>query len=513
MRTSHRYTTCLFVFIFFIFIIVSYHYLNTKYAVEMQGRVQVAQEKVRSLLSDLRLDDNFIPGGIQSGNPTPLKNVLKKALRGEDINVLVIGGSHSAGGKLGLDENSLDGLYFKVFTRWWNNNIGKATKSFIKEIPLAIGGTGSYFFAFCYKTFIAVGQKIDLVLIEISANDMIYGTSKPLEQLTRQILAYPSAPAVLYINLLSGLGVNPNTKRIHNPLCINLETFGQAELARHYGITSFSLREIFCRKEKGEWRVVFKNMTGSDGSHISLKANAQVAMMMIKYVRSVFNEVVNDVTKVPLDTVDQVGGNGSSQLLKFLLIESETLKKPLCWTGKEPNVFKNLHQPNLQIEVINNINFSPCFQVSGQTVNVKLAKDHRTDSHGGWCAWTSLSFLQLRIYVPLISDDSSFHKRSVTVLARHEKGEAAAIWLDSKKNTITIKSDSNYNVDRYYTIATRVDPGYHTITVRTVREGMFMVAAVFVGAPDFQAVPDIADQNSSMWQGSGPNYAEIFKRS
>ncbi|KAJ7390686.1 hypothetical protein OS493_023398 [Desmophyllum pertusum] len=159
-------------------------------------------------------------------------------------------------------------------------------------------------------------------------------------------------------------------------------------------------------------------MTGSDGSHISLKANAQVAMMMIKYVRSVFNEVVNDVTKVSSDTADQVGGNGSSQLPKFLLIESETkaLKKPLCWTGKTPNVFKNLHHPNLQIEVLNNTNFSQ-FNVT------RNAKELRTASQGGWCAWTSLSVLQLRIYVPLIADDSSFHSRSVTVLARYKTGE------------------------------------------------------------------------------------------
>ncbi len=40
------------------------------------------------------------------------------------------------------------------------------------------------------------------------------------------------------------------------------------------------------------------------------------------------------------------------------------------------------------------------------------------------------------------------------------------------------------NFDRYDTIATRVDPGNHTVTVKTTRDGMFMVAGVFVGAPD-----------------------------
>ena len=86
---------------------------------------------------------------IQPGNSTRLKNVLKKALRGENINMLGIGGSRSAGGKLGLNENSLDGLYYKVFAKWWNDTFRSVTKSFVKEIPLAIGATGSYFF-FCF---------------------------------------------------------------------------------------------------------------------------------------------------------------------------------------------------------------------------------------------------------------------------------------------------------------------------------------------------------------------------
>jgi len=210
---------------------------------------------------------------------------------------------------------------------------------------------------------IAEGKKLDIVSIEISANDCRFRTAKHLEQLTRQLLTYPSAPQLLYINLVANLGYQSEP---FNPTCRNLETFGQTELAHHYEITSFSLKEILCRKnKKGRWKVILTNMTGSDGKHIGLRAHALVGFLMIKHVSNVSKELIDDV----YDAADQVdGGNESSTLPKFLLIEreSETLKKPLCWTGKIPNVFRNLHHPNLQLEVINNRSFSPSFQVRGK---------------------------------------------------------------------------------------------------------------------------------------------------
>ena len=67
-------------------------------------------------LSDLNITDDLMSRAIRSGNPTHLKNVLRKVLRGENVNLVVLGGSNSAGGYLGADEKSLDGLYCRVFT-------------------------------------------------------------------------------------------------------------------------------------------------------------------------------------------------------------------------------------------------------------------------------------------------------------------------------------------------------------------------------------------------------------
>lgn len=444
-------------------------------------------------MSDLKLDGDLMSKAIQLGNPTRLKNVLIRALKGQQINILIIGGSNSAGGKLGVDEKSLDGLYFKVFTNWWNNTFGKATKAFMKEYEVTIGGTGSYFFAFCYRTFIPKDVKIDIVLIEASINYNMRGKVEAYEQLTRLVLEYPSAPAVLDINLVSGLGLDPATKKVINPSCINLENFGQGELARHYDITSFSLKEVLCRKENNQWSAVVTNMAGSDGRHVGVKGHALVAMLMIEYVRGVFKEAMNDVRNARYNNVDQVNngkGDGYRSLPDLFILkrETEALKQPLCWTGVTPNIFQDLHLPNLQVEIVEENGFSPSRSMRGvQTSDKNTNSDLRTDAQGGWGTWQIYSNLKLRIYVP--AQIKSFpNTRSVILLTRTSgSGGKAVVWLDNEdKKEIYINTKSFYGQNRLDTIATRVAPGYHTITVRTVGEGNFLVSGVLVGPSDFK---------------------------
>lgn len=162
----------------------------------------------------------------------------------------------------------------------------------MKSYEVTIGGTGSYFFAFCYKTFIPANQTIDLAFIDASIYFNLRGKIEAFEELMCQVLRYPSMPAVLYISLVSGLGVDPKTEKVINPTCINLENYGQTEVARHYSITSFSLKEVLCRKEDGRWKAVVTNMADSGGCGV--KAHALVSMSMIDYIRGVFNQVLND---------------------------------------------------------------------------------------------------------------------------------------------------------------------------------------------------------------------------
>ena len=230
------------------------------------------------------------------------------------------------------------------------------------------------------------------------------------------------------------------------------------------------------------------SMAGSDGKHIGVKAHAQIAYMMTEYVKNIYQEIAyNDKGINPLSINHVRGNDGSFNLpsLFFIKRETEALKEPLCWTGKTPNVFKKLHHSNLKFEIKEKTGFSPCFKLYGQKRNVKrVARELRTDSQGGWCARRRSSVLKLKIYVPRIVGDNSFRTRSVTVLTRHEGG-IAAIWLNNYKNE-TIETDSiRVRSNRYDTIDRKLNSGYHTITFKTLSNGLFLVAGVFVGAPDF----------------------------
>lgn len=438
-----------------------------------------------SELSDLELTSDSMSKAIQAGKASRLKRVLLKALAGKKINVVIVGGSNSAGGKLGVDEGSLDGLYFNVFTKWWNDTIAKATNAFVTEYGVTIGGTGSYVFAFCYKTFIPRDLDIDIVLIEASINFNIRGKAEPLEQLTRQVLSYPSVPAVFYINLVSGLGLDPTTQKVINPLCTNLENFRQTELAHHYGISSFSLKEVLCRKKDDGWEAAVTNLAGSDGRHIGIKAHAQVAIMIIEHVRGVFKEVINDVT-------NNVNANEIASLalpeLFFLKSKTEALSDPLCWTWLTPDVYQSRQRSNLKLDVIESKGFyRKGGSKTGQYSDGNNKTDLRTDAQGGWTAWNEHSILKLRFLVPPLNSQTIPESRSVIVVAHTSGyGGKAKLWLDDNKaQAIYVDSKANFGNNLLNTVATRVDPGYHVVTVQTLRWGMFMVSGLFVGPPDF----------------------------
>ena len=303
---------CVILFLYSVYIFKPSPLKSTLLQYGKLDEVQGALENDDDVFSPWNFEDKLMSNAIKAGNTGRMKKVLKKALGGEDINLVVLGGSNSAGGYFGGDEKSLDELYFRVFIDWWNSYLGGITKALMKEIQLAIGASGSYFYSYCYQTFLVARKKIDIVLIEVSVNDD--NKIMPLEQLTRQVLTHPSMPAVLFINFVRYKGSR------NDSLCENLECFGQTKLARYYNITSLSLRELLCHKETGEWRVVINNTTGTDGKHMNIKAHAIVATMMIKYVRSVFKEVISDINK----GIGQVLETKDTKLPKILFIKSES---------------------------------------------------------------------------------------------------------------------------------------------------------------------------------------------
>ena len=80
--------------------------------------------------------------------------------------------------------------------------------------------------------------------------------------------------------------------------------------------------------------------------------------------------------------------------------------------------------------------------------------------------------------------------RSIIIVIRTSGyGGIAEIFTETvqgRKYSITVNCKSIFGQNRLYTVATRVHPGKHSLTVKVVKDGMFMVSGVLIGPPDFK---------------------------
>ena len=252
----------------------------------------IFKNKITSL-ADLGLSEAQMMGSIHRRSTERIQKVFTKTSRGEPIRMVVIGGSNSVGAGI----PNIREIYFNAVADWWNKSIKPQTGSPLVYTNLALGGTGSDLFEFCLKNFI-VTDDVDIVFVEVSITDFphssefdqtnmagIYGRGvKPLELLTRQLLALKSAPAVFYINL--------SVVNQANPKCLSLVNLGQNEVADHYQITTFSWLDLACPLRGTErWVDIKPGFVSEDGTHIGVTAHAQLAWMIIRYFQSVLAQV------------------------------------------------------------------------------------------------------------------------------------------------------------------------------------------------------------------------------
>ena len=129
-----------------------------------------------------------------------LAAVMKKAERGEDITVALIGGSITEGT---ISNGSKDGevpfklAYAEIFRRWWTERFPNVKVSFVNA---GIGGTDSYLGVHRLRMDV-LSKKPDVVLVEYAVNDdgskLMYKVS--YDSLVRRILESETKPAVLLL--------------------------------------------------------------------------------------------------------------------------------------------------------------------------------------------------------------------------------------------------------------------------------------------------------------------------
>jgi hypothetical protein len=364
-----------------------------------------------SSVKDIRVHENVLHEVIQNPWNQRLQHKLCKVLRSEDVYLDVFGGSNTVGAGPKKDEGDIEGRFSKVITHWWNETITPITGSNLKLREIAMGGTSSEFFQFCFGSYIH--EKLDLVFIEMAVNDMRElpsnaNKSLPLEQLTRQLLAYPTEPALVYINLFKGLYCNEG--------CTNIEDYGQDLLTVTYNITSLKWRNAVCF---GNARNKLKSpceLICSDKWHINQLGHAHISLMVINLFRKIVLDHISSVITNSRVTIwkkpTRVSGENESmrvhrgitfstrnRFLRGLLrhkialprpvfIDKTTkiISKPLCWTKLTPNC----HRIN---DVKNNLNVvrtkTKSFYLENAKIGGKCNKPPcRVDAYRSWTGKT-----------------------------------------------------------------------------------------------------------------------------
>ena len=434
-------------------------------------------------LRHLLLEKDDLDKSIQNRENPRLGKIMEKVLRGENIKILLIGGSNSAGGGLQEDEHSLNGTFYNILSVWWAKTITPATGSKLKIKVIAIGGTQSTFFQFCYKVFLE-GFEYDLAIIELSVNDargialQKVNKAQPLEQLTRQLMNRENRPAIFYVNLFAA-----NTPNLG---CFNLMDFGQSFLCDHYDITTINLRDANCRLNKnGGYNVTSKaiKIQSKDRHHIGLLGHAQIALMLLKVISRKLVQLIgygNDIR-------DHGRYNSISKLPSPVYIKRERniISKPLCWTTLVSNQKENIHN-SLKVSVFKSKGFimkKPVL-IGGIKYSGHV---YRTDAYGSWWASEKDSQITFEFNIIQMQDHHIHSTRSVGLIARKSPGSGEVeAWIDdhfNKRVSIQLNSFSFRQTD-VSIIAVHVPLGKHTLNVRITKAGDVPLIGIVIGPPN-----------------------------
>ncbi|XP_046860219.1 LOW QUALITY PROTEIN: uncharacterized protein LOC124453448 [Xenia sp. Carnegie-2017] len=381
-----------------------------------------------------------------------LKHKLYKVFRGENVHVSVIGGSNTAGGGIQKDEGTTEGIFFRVILDWWQKVITPITGSHLKMRQIAMGGTGSDFFQYCYKSY--VQENVDLIFLEMSVND--------LHDLPNQAnLSLP--PAVLYVNLFSG--------RSYYQGCASLEDFGQRLLSDVYNITTFSWRDAVC----------------PDGHHINQLGHAHIALMAINLFRDVFLDNLNHMMKLRGLLLDS--SNHVSKLLPrpmFIDRENKIIRHPLCWTTLTPNFKRKIIKNSMEVGVMENYGFDYLHNKRIGDGECWTESNCRADAYSGWTGKDVGAILVMSFTIPPLHYKPRTGTRSVVLATRTcWNCGIAESWLDDDiMGRKRLQGHSKYAQTLLQLVGLRVEPGDHTMSVKLVHPGYFTVVGVMLGPPD-----------------------------
>ena len=419
-------------------------------------------------LNEIGISPGMLRSGIANlGSPQRLKRVFKKALTGSDLNVLVVGGSISAGGGLEKDRGNVEGVYHKAFSDWWNNTVTPITTSELKVSAVAIGGTDSEYFSYCIQNYMR--SLPDIVIWELAANDYKryagreFAPAKPLEQLIRIILSLPSKPALILANFFRG----NYYKTAIGQDCPDSEDEGGKSIAQYYKLTSLSWRNVICSRDK---ELDLKKLFSSDGYHPSLLGHAQMSTLLISYIKGVFEETISEEMTLLRNHTPARKNQEVSLSLAEPIFDDPVSPKPLCWTLLTPDYGQKLRNtlPDLEFTEASGFQFANISHWPIRRDRLRCLKAIQTGA-----------MLKMKFIVPP-SENRDGYKRELAITTHNSFGGMGSLWLDGDQNTAkTIKEENGQRRTQVNILTRSLTPGVHTVTVSALEPG-FCLSAVAV---------------------------------
>lgn len=423
-------------------------------------------------LTSLDLNATVLRSGlVNPGDIERLKGVMRRALDGKDIVLSIVGGSISAGGGLYKDLKSIDGLYYKGVVDWWNKMITPLTGSAMVINNIAIGSIGTDYFSYCVKNHIR--PDTDIVIWELSANDynrykmLPTKGARPLERLTRTVLALPKSPALIYLNFFKGIDYKNSRDS-----CPNFEDQEEDVIAHYYKIPSLSWRTMVCKGLiQNQPGFQMANLFSKDQYHPSLKGHAQASLLILLHLRHVMRAVL----QWAMQHDGAVKSFEKTYALPEPLFMGPKYPHPYCWTLISPNISDQITN-TLQVRVMKDEGFA-----MGYATDFPI----RYDKVACWKAVKPYATLSIFFTIPESVYEPSDKRYEISITTHTRWGGSSFIWLDDNVEKATVIREGRpgdpgkrTQVD---TVLSDVLAGTHTLNVQSSESG-FCLSAIMIDA-------------------------------
>lgn len=229
----------------------------------------------------------FEKGVINTGDDSRIRQVMRRAAKGEALTLAFLGGSITQGCLASTPE----GCYAYLTYAWWKEAFPKADFTYINA---GIGGTTSHLGTGRVEEDV-LQYNPDFVIVEFSVNDADDSAhfQETYEGLVRRILKAPSAPALLLVHNVR-YDDGGNAEQIHAPV------------GAYYHLPGVSMKPtIYAQVAAGN--IKNRDIT-QDDLHPNDAGHALVAGVIAHYLQSVKEAVENDAK-----TAESADGGAAAQ--------------------------------------------------------------------------------------------------------------------------------------------------------------------------------------------------------